>query len=99
VFWLLVGVLGIDGSLLGLLLFVPFNPWLDPQRRVMGFVASLWGNGISRALPGDGRQQLCALSGPVVFCPNHQSIADIPLLLTFLPLAKFLFRIFSPFRS
>jgi 1-acyl-sn-glycerol-3-phosphate acyltransferase len=96
-FWLWVGVLGISVTLLGLLCFLPFNPWLDPQRRVMGFVTSLWGKGIIFALPGidfqvEGREQLAALPGPVVFCPNHQSLADIPLLLTFLPLAKFLVR-------
>jgi len=96
-FWLWVGVLGIAVFLLGLLLYLPFNPWLDPHRKVMGFVTTLWGKGIIFALPGidfqvDGRQQLAALPGPVVFCPNHQSLADIPLLLTFLPLAKFLVR-------
>lgn len=96
-FWLWIGVLGVSLSLLGLLLFLPFNPWVDPRRRVMGFVASLWGKGIVLAAPRihfqvDGRRRLAALQGPVVFCPNHQSLADIPLLLAFLPLAKFLVR-------
>ncbi|MGO9767523.1 MAG: lysophospholipid acyltransferase family protein [Myxococcaceae bacterium] len=96
-FWLWVGVSGISLSLLGILLFLPFNPWVDPRRHVIGFVSSLWGKAIIYALPGiafrvDGRNRLSALSGPVVFCPNHQSVADIPLLLTFLPLAKFLVR-------
>ena len=63
----------------------------------MGYVASLWGKGIVHALPGiesqvSGLERLATLSGPVIFCPNHQSLADIPLLLTYLPLAKFLVR-------
>jgi 1-acyl-sn-glycerol-3-phosphate acyltransferase len=71
----------------------------------MGYVASLWGKGIIHALPGidfqlEGTDRLAAWPGPSVFCPNHQPLADIPLLLTFLPLAKFLVRarlFFVPF--
>jgi 1-acyl-sn-glycerol-3-phosphate acyltransferase len=96
-FWLWVGVSGISLSLLGILLFLIFNPWVDPRRHVMAFVSSLWGKAIIYALPGiafrvEGRSRLAALSGPFVFCPNHQSVADIPLLLTFLPLVKFFVR-------
>lgn len=96
-FWLWVGVSGVALSLLGILLFLPFNPWIDRRRHVLGFVSGLWGRAIIYALPGiafrvEGRRQLAEVSGPVVFCPNHQSVADIPLLLTFLPLAKFLVR-------
>jgi 1-acyl-sn-glycerol-3-phosphate acyltransferase len=96
-FWLWVALLGLAVSIIGLLLFIPCNPWVDPGRRVLGFVSTLWGKGIIGALPGidfqvEGRRRLAALTGPVVFCPNHQSLADIPLLLTFLPRAKFLVR-------
>lgn len=96
-FWLWVAASGMCLSLLALSLFIPFNPWVDPRRKVMAFMASLWGRGIVLAMPAFefqvlGRERLAACPGPVIFCSNHQSLADIPLLLAYLPHAKFLVR-------
>jgi hypothetical protein len=96
-FWIWVTILGLFVSLLGLLLFVPFSPWVESQRRAMGFVTSLWGKGSIVALPGidfqiERRDKLLKLPRPLVFCPNHQSLAAIPLLQTFWPHAKTLVR-------
>jgi len=93
--WAWVGLWGALLSLIGLILFIPFNPWTDPRRKVMEFISRLWGQGIMFVLPGIelrliGRENLSACSGPFVICSNHQSVADITVLLTLLPPFKFI---------
>jgi 1-acyl-sn-glycerol-3-phosphate acyltransferase len=93
--WAWVGLSGALLSLIGLILFIPFNPWVDPRREMMEFISRLWGKGIIYALRGIdfrviGRENLSACPGPFVICSNHQSVADIPLLLTALPPFKYI---------
>lgn len=93
-FWCWVGLSGSVLALLGMLLFLPFNPWVDPDRRVMEWVNSLWGRAIFAALPRleievVGLERLAEGEGPFLICPNHQSHADIPLMLKLLPQFKF----------
>ncbi|HXN40435.1 MAG TPA: 1-acyl-sn-glycerol-3-phosphate acyltransferase [Myxococcaceae bacterium] len=93
--WAWVGLSCALLSLIGLILFVPFNPWTDPRREMMEFISRLWGKGIAYVLRGiairvTGRENLSACPGPFVICSNHQSVADIPLLLAVLPPFKFI---------
>ncbi|WP_158502456.1 1-acyl-sn-glycerol-3-phosphate acyltransferase [Vitiosangium sp. GDMCC 1.1324] len=81
--------------LLSVVLFIPFNPWTDPRRRVMDFMNRLWARGSFWAMPGIvievvGEERLREHPGPFVICSNHQSVADIPLMLAVLPPFKFI---------
>lgn len=81
--------------LLSAVLFIPFNPWTDPRRRVMDSMNKLWARGSFWAMPGIeievvGRERLREHPGPFVICSNHQSVADIPLMLAVLPPFKFI---------
>jgi 1-acyl-sn-glycerol-3-phosphate acyltransferase len=74
-----------------LLLSIPFNPWTDPKRLVMDWLAQLWGRGIFWALPrvtieATGFQHL--QSGPVMVCPNHNTVADTAMMLAVIPPVK-----------
>ncbi len=94
IFWIWVGVSGTVLALIALLLFIPFNPLVDRRRRVMDWISHLWGKGIMTALPGVqlevlGKERLPAYHQPLVFCANHQSVADIPVLLSIFPSFKF----------
>ncbi|MBU8895226.1 1-acyl-sn-glycerol-3-phosphate acyltransferase [Corallococcus sp. M34] len=85
--WSWVVLSGLVLSLVGLVLSVPFNPWVDPQRRMMERLNQLWGKGVLWVMPGIGievrglEHLRAAGAGPFVICPNHQSVADIPLML------------------
>ena len=94
-FWGWVFLSGALLALLGLVLFLPFNPWTDPHRRVMEWVNRQWGRAVYGAMPAlhieaVGLERLREGEGPYVICPNHQSVADIPLMLSLLPQAKFI---------
>jgi len=93
-FWVWVALSGTVLALVAVLLFIPFNPLIDRQRRVMDWISHLWGRGIMTALPGVqlevlGKERLRTWNEPFVFCANHQSVADIPVLLTVFPRFKF----------
>ena len=93
-FWIWVALSGMVLALAALLLFVPFNPLIDRRRRVMDWISHLWGKGIMTMLPGVrlevlGRDRLRTWNEPFVFCANHQSVADIPVLLSIFPHFKF----------
>jgi 1-acyl-sn-glycerol-3-phosphate acyltransferase len=93
-FWIWVALSGTILALLAVLLFIPFNPLIDRQRRVMDWISHLWGQGIMTALPGVrlevlGKEYLRTWKEPFVFCANHQSVADIPVLLSIFPHFKF----------
>jgi 1-acyl-sn-glycerol-3-phosphate acyltransferase len=93
VIWLWIGVWGTVLALAGLLLFLPFNPWVDPQRRMMERLNWLWGRGAFWSTPGVsvelvGGEWLKKHPGPYVICANHSSVAEIPLLLSLLPPLK-----------
>ena len=94
VFWSWVALSGTVLTLIALLLFIPFNPLIDRRRCVMDWVSHAWGRAIMTALPGVrfevlGREHLRASKEPFVFCANHQSVADIPVLLSIFPHFKF----------
>ncbi len=94
VFWIWVALSGTILVLIALLLFIPFNPLIDRRRRVMDWISHAWGKAIMTALPGVrlevlGREHLRAWNEPFVFCANHQSVADIPVLLSIFPHFKF----------
>ena len=76
------------------MLFIPFNPWVDPKRTVWDVMAMLWGKGVLFMLPfidARGRRRRAdSKDGPYLICPNHTSIADTVVLLGLLPL-KFKF--------
>ncbi len=91
--WSWIFIWGTVLSLAGLVLFLPFNPWVDPRRRMMERLNWLWGRGAFWSTPGlrvelVGAERLREHPGPYVICPNHQSVADIPLLLWLLPPLK-----------
>jgi 1-acyl-sn-glycerol-3-phosphate acyltransferase len=69
-------------------LFVVFNPLIDPKRRVMLFMSGLWGFGVllyvRRFLPVTV-EGLEKIKGPCILTPNHDSIADIITFLGVLP--------------
>jgi 1-acyl-sn-glycerol-3-phosphate acyltransferase len=93
-FWIWVALSGMVLALAALLLFVPFNPLIDRRRRAMDWISHLWGKGIMTMLPGVrleviGKDRLRTWNEPFVFCANHQSVADIPVLLSTLPHFKF----------
>ncbi len=94
-FWIWVALSGTVLVLVALLLFVPFNPLIDRRRRVMDWISHVWGKGIMTMLPGvrlevAGRDRLRTWNEPFVFCANHQSVSDIPVLLSIFPQLKFL---------
>jgi 1-acyl-sn-glycerol-3-phosphate acyltransferase len=91
--WSWILVWGTLLAVAGLLLFLPFNPWVDPQRRMMERLNWLWGRGAFWAAPGItvelvGGEWLKANPGPYVICANHASVTEIPLLLSLLPPLK-----------
>ena len=67
----------------------PFNPLVDPKRRVILFMSGLWGWGVLlyvQAVPaGDDRRACEKINGPCMLCPNHDSVADIITFLGVLP--------------
>jgi 1-acyl-sn-glycerol-3-phosphate acyltransferase len=70
------------------------NPWIDPRRRGMEWLNHLWAKGTLLAFPGIhlevfGHERLTA-GGPYVLCANHQSAADIIMLLAAWPHMKFI---------
>ena len=91
--WVWVWALGTVLAVLGILSSIPFNPWTDPKRVVMGILAQLWGRGIMFALPGvtlEARGFEYLKHGPVMLVPNHNSVSDTTMLLAALPPFKFL---------
>src|SRR4051812_33388332 len=93
--WLWVFVLAGVISLAGLVLFLPFRPWVDPKRGVMEWLSGLWGKGVMRVLPGidlevSGLEYLRNATEPFVIVPNHSSVADVIVLLAVFPHFKFI---------
>src|SRR5262244_964387 len=93
-FWIWVALSGTVLALVAVLVFLPFNPLFDRQRRMMDWISHLWGQGIMTALPGVrlevlGKERLRTWNQPFVFCANHRSVADIPVLLSIFPHFKF----------
>lgn len=81
--WIWVAVWGTVLFLLGIVAFLVANPLVDPRRRAQGFIGHLWGRGILLMLPRievqfSGLERL--QKGPFVVCANHQSVADIVVL-------------------
>lgn len=95
--WVWVGLWGTFVAITSLVLFIPFNPWTDPKRRVVLYMSGLWGWGVllyvRRFLPVDayGLEKL-ETGGPYVLCPNHYSIADTITFLGVLPNFAFVVR-------
>ena len=103
--WVWVGVWGGLIAIATAILFVPFNPLVDPKRRVIHYLSGLWGWGVllyvRRFLPVDayGLEKL-EQGGPYVLCPNHFSVADTITFLGVLPSFAFVVRkdvFFMPF--
>ncbi len=95
--WIWVGLWGTVVALTTLILFIPFNPLVDPKRRVVHYMSGLWGWGVllfvRRFLPVDayGLEKL-EKGGPYVLCPNHFSVADTITFLGVLPSFAFVIR-------
>jgi 1-acyl-sn-glycerol-3-phosphate acyltransferase len=86
--WVWVAVWGTIIALVSTVLFIPFNPWLDPKRRVILFMSGLWGWGVLlyvRLFLPVTVEGLEKIKGPCIITPNHDSIADIITLLGVLP--------------
>lgn len=93
--WAWVLLWGTVLSLAGLVLFVIVNPLVDPRRRLMDRVCNLWARGILAVAPGlkvevVGLERLEDGDEPLVLCANHQSAADIVMLLAAYPHFKFI---------
>ena len=93
--WSWIVLWGIILCVIGLVLFVPLNPWVDPRRHLWDFMGKMWGKGVLFMLPFIdvdlvGTENLG--KGPYLICPNHTSIADTVVLLAVLPLFKFIGR-------
>jgi 1-acyl-sn-glycerol-3-phosphate acyltransferase len=95
--WVWVGVWGTIVATVTLIAFIPFNPLVDPKRRVILYLSGLWGWGVlvyvRRFLPVDiyGLEKL-ETGGPYVLCPNHNSVADTITFLGVLPNFVFVVR-------
>ena len=69
-------------------LFVVFNPLVDPRRRVILFMSGLWGWGVLLyvrlflRVTIEGREKI---NGACIICPNDDLIADIITFLGVLP--------------
>ncbi|MHB8879738.1 MAG: lysophospholipid acyltransferase family protein [Myxococcaceae bacterium] len=88
--WSWIVLWGLILCVVGMVLFIPFNPWVDPKRTVWDVMAMLWGKGVLFVLPFIdlelvGVERLKG-GGPYLICPNHSSIADTVVLLGMLPL-------------
>lgn len=86
--WIWVWVLGTFLALSTAVAFVIFNPLVDRQRRVVHWLCSLWGKGIMMVLvhiPLDFHGAEHLNGGPYVVVPNHESLADIIVLLARMP--------------
>jgi 1-acyl-sn-glycerol-3-phosphate acyltransferase len=93
--WFWVALMGCFASLFGILLFLPFNPWFDPNRRVMDRINHYWGRVTLWGLPrigGEyvGLERIAQAKEPYLVCANHQSVADIIVLLSAFPHIKFI---------
>ncbi len=93
--WLWVVGAALVAALAALVLFVPFNPWVDPNRRAMDYVYHLWARSVLWALPKirvhfHGVERLRDAKEAYVVCANHSSVADIIVLLAAFPHYKFI---------
>ena len=91
--WVWVWSLGSFLAVLGLLSSIPFNPWTDPKRTVMGWLAQMWGRGTMWVIPRvtiEARGFEHLTKGPVMMVANHNSVSDTTMLLAALPPFKFL---------
>ena len=80
--------IGISLSTIGWTILMGFvylvHPWLDPQRKIIHSMASLWGRGLVSLAPGCrvqvfGREQI-PQGRPVILMADHQSYVDVPAL-------------------
>lgn len=91
--WVWVWILGTFLATLAVALSIPFNPWTDPKRVVVGYLSQAWGRGVMWVLPGitiEARGFEHLKGGPVMLVPNHSSISDVIMLLAALPQFKFM---------
>jgi 1-acyl-sn-glycerol-3-phosphate acyltransferase len=86
--WVWVLLWGTTIAVVSTVLFIPFNPLVDPKRRVILFMSGLWGWGVllyvRLFLPVtiEGAEKI---KGACIICPNHDSVADIITFLGVLP--------------
>lgn len=94
--WVWVCITGGIVALLSWIAFIPFNPWVDPKRRVLHYLSGLWGWGVllyvRRFLPVDAYGLEKLKNGPYVLCPNHFSVADTITFLGVFPSFAFVVR-------
>ena len=93
--WLWVIAWGTLVAAVGLVVFVVFNPWLDPRRRAMEQVSAAWATGIFKVcqhypIATEGLERLKGASEPYIICPNHESLVDILVMLAVFPNFKFI---------
>ncbi|MGQ0505780.1 MAG: lysophospholipid acyltransferase family protein [Myxococcaceae bacterium] len=93
--WVWVFLTGVFLNCLGLVLFIPFNPLVDPKRRVMEWVNGLWGKAILAPmlkfhLRVSGLERVLSTNEPYLICANHASVCDIIMLLAAWPYFKFI---------
>ena len=90
--WAWVWLWGTFCALAGTLLFIVFNPLVDPKRVVVSYASAAWAKGIMLMLPGikietTGLELLS--QEPLMLCPNHNSVSDMIMLMASLPRIKF----------
>jgi 1-acyl-sn-glycerol-3-phosphate acyltransferase len=90
--WTWVWLWGTCCAVAGGLLFIIFNPLVDPRRVVVSYASMAWAKGIMLVLPGipievTGYQYL--EREPLMLCPNHNSVSDMIMLMAALPRLKF----------
>ncbi len=86
--WVWVWVWGTAIACVSCVAAIFFNPWVDPQRRVLLHLSGLWGWGVLgyvRLFLPVRVFGLENIRGPCILVPNHESVADIITFLGVLP--------------
>ncbi len=103
--WFWVALMACLATVASVILFLPFNPLIDPTGRVMDRVNHYWARATLWGLPrisGEyvGLERARESREPYLVCANHQSVADVIVMLSAFPRGKFIVKrkmFFVPF--